>query len=157
VKPTIPNPYAPPSASQGGNKSTPANLLVVLIGASIGNGISYAVLSVSGLAFVWVLAAGGVPAQEIYSRAYQSTGYLIFAHLLGLICLVPGGYWTARFSTERQLGNAVFAGILLSLFSLLQTFVPYNTPIPLWSQLASVLIPVPAYLLGAYIWRRTHY
>lgn len=149
----MPNLYAPPSANLTDDRPKPVNLLVVLLGAAIGNGIAYAVLSISGLVFVWILAAEGVAAQELYARAYQTTWYLIFAHLLGLLCLVPAGYWTARFSKERAVGNAARAGSLIALLSLLQILVPFNLPIPIWSQMASVLVPTPAYLLGAYIWR----
>jgi hypothetical protein len=152
MNPTTRNPYAPPSAAAENTRPGSGRSVAVLVGAAIGNGIAYAVLSISGLVLLWVLTAQGVPAQELYSRAYQSNAYLLFAHFVGLVCLLPGGYWAARLSREGPVLSALLAGSLVSVFTLAQNFVPYNFPIPLWSRVASIAIPIPAFALGA-LWR----
>jgi hypothetical protein len=132
------------------------NWLAVVIGAAIGNGISYGVLSVAGVIFLRVLVAEGIPGNETYFRAYQSVGYLIVAHSIGFACLVPGGYWSARLGPMSSYRNAFNSGALLSLLVLIETYVPYNIPVPLWSQIASFFMPIPSFLLSAYCWHLAH-
>jgi hypothetical protein len=148
------NPYAAPTSAVADTQAEARHSVAVLIGAAIGNGIAYGVLAVCSLIFLWVLTAQGVPIQDLYSRAYQSDTYLIFAHLVGLACLMPGGYWAARLSRGRTTLNVSLAGSLVSIFALLENVTPYIAPIPLWSRVASVAIPVPAFILGALYWRR---
>jgi hypothetical protein len=121
----------------------------VFIGAAIGIALSYVVLFVFGLIFLWTLVAQGVPGNESYARAYESTPYILFAHLVGFLCLLPGGLWTARLSANTSVRHALYAGLLVTLFALISNLVPYYLPIPFWSRVASVLLPVPAFLLGA--------
>lgn len=147
------NPYAA-SNSVVEEQLPSGRTTAVLVGAAVGTGISYAVLFLSGLVFLWVLATQGVPTQELYSRAYQSTPYLAFAHALGFLCLVPGGYWSARLSKSKPLLTAVLAGCLVAAFTLLTNLIPYELPIPLWSRIASVVSAVPAFWLGALWWQR---
>ncbi len=142
---------APPLLS---TTNKPRTAIAVVIGAAVGNGLSYSVLFVSGLVFLWILVLSGVPANDAYSRAYESTPYLLFAHALGFACLVPGGSWAAKLSYHAPVRNALLAGLLVALFTLLSNFVPYYLPIPWWSRLASVAAPVPAFLLGALLQRR---
>jgi ABC-type methionine transport system permease subunit len=121
----------------------------VFIGAAIGMALSYVVLFIFGLIFLWTLVAQGVPGNESYARAYESTPYLVFAHLVGFLCLLPGGLWIARLSAHTSIRHALYAGLLVALFSLIGNLVPYYLPIPFWSKVASVLLPVPAFILGA--------
>ena len=121
----------------------------VFIGAAVGMALSYVVLFVFGLIFLWALVAQGVPGNESYARAYESTPYLVFAHLVGFLCLLPGGLWTARLSANTSVRHALYAGLLVTLFALIGNLVPYYLPIPFWSKIASVLLPIPAFLIGA--------
>ena len=147
------SPYAAPNSLLDAPHSS-GRVTAVLIGAAVGVGISYAVLFLSGLIFLWVLTTQGVPIQELYSRAYQSTPYLAFAHAFGFLCLVPGGYWSARLSITKPLLTAVLAGSLVTAFSLSTNLLPYELPIPLWSRIVSVVSSVPAFCLGALWWQR---
>lgn len=126
--------------------------VAIVIGAAIGNGLSYAVLFVSGLFFLWALVAGGIPGNEAYARAYDSMAYLLFAHTVGFLCLLPGGAWTAKLSKRSCIRNAAIAGGMVAVVALLSNLVPYYVPIPFWSRVASVLLPIPAYVMGA-IWQ----
>jgi hypothetical protein len=157
MEPTPRNPYAVPSSTLEAAKPKVGSSVAILLGAAIGNGIAYTVLSVSALVFLWALVAQGVPIQELYTRAYQSSSYLIFAHIVGIVCLLPGGYWAAHLSRKRHFLNAFLAGFLVSVFSLIENLVPYNLPIPFWSRVASAAIPIPAFLLGAFWWRRARH
>jgi hypothetical protein len=121
----------------------------VFIGAAIGVALSYVVLFIFGLIFLWTLVAQGVSGNDAYARAYESTSYLLFAHLVGFLCLLPGGLWSVRLSANSGFRHALYAGLLVTLFALIGNLVPYYLPIPFWSKVASVLLPVPAFLLGA--------
>jgi hypothetical protein len=145
------NPYAAPDANADLQMPT-GRLQAILVGAAVGNGIAYAVFGISGLAFMWVLVAQGVPTQELYVRAYAATGYLAFAHLLGFLSLVPGGYWSVKLSPDDSSSAALVAGALVAVLSLLGNLIPYDTPVPYWSRIASVVLPIPAFMLGAW-WR----
>jgi hypothetical protein len=148
------NPYTPPLAPVDIPEAAGNSTTAILIGVVIGTGTAYIVLTLVGLAFFWILVAQGVPAHELYVRAYQSTTYLVFAHFLGFLCSLPGGYWSARLDRTRNYGNALFAGSLVSGLALLQFCIPYELPIPYWSRVASIVLPLPAFFLGAVWWQR---
>jgi hypothetical protein len=131
----------------------PVRTMPVLLGFCIGNGASYAALYISGLVFLWVLVAQGVPPEEVYARAYQSTPYLVYAHILGFLAMAPGGYWTARLSSGSPVRRTLFAGALMSSFVVAQLAIPYDLPIPWWSQVASVVTPIPAFIAGMLWWK----
>ncbi len=126
----------------------------VLISAAIGFSLSYAVLFIMGLVFVWVLVLQGTPGNETYAVAWQSTTYLLFAHVVGGLCLLPGGLWAAKLSAKSDLRNAALAGLCVAAMALIGNFVPYDMPTPLWSSIASSVVPVPAFVLGALLARR---
>lgn len=126
--------------------------VAIVIGAAVGNGLSYAALLVSGQIFLWALVAGGIPGNEAYVRACESMAYLLFAHAVGFLSLLPGGAWTAKLSRRSHIRNAAIAGGLVAVVALLGCLVPYYFPIPFWSRVASVLLPVPAFVMGA-IWQ----
>lgn len=127
--------------------------VAVLLGSAVGIALSYVVLFVSGLVFVWALVWNGVPENESYARAYESTVYLAFAHVLGFACMLPGGLWAARFSERAHTRNAAIAGLLVALFALTANLVPYYLPVPFWSKVASAVLPIPAFILGAALHR----
>jgi hypothetical protein len=148
---TSTNPFAPPKTAVELARSS--DITAILVGAAVGNGSAYAVLFVLGGVFLWMLTLSGVPSAQLYVRAYQSTGYLLFAHLAGAAACLPGGYWAARLSESRPVRNAIIAGCLVSLLALCAYVVPYELPGPFWSHAASVILPIPAFLLGA-LWRQ---
>ncbi len=130
------------------------HVTAVVIGAAIGNGLSYAVLFALGLVFLWVLAWQGVPVAELYARAYASTPYLLFAHVVGFACLLPGGVWASKLSASSHHRNALLAGLLVAFLGVLANLLPYELPIPLWSRVATVFLPVLAFPLGARLHKR---
>lgn len=147
------NPYAAPTSEMKEIEPVDSAATAILIGVAIGTGTAYAILSLSGLVFLWILTTQGVPAQQLYVRAYQSTGYLLLAHALGFLCELPGGYWSARLSNIRPANNALLAGLLGSALAFAQNLTPYELPVPVWSRIVSIVVPVPAFLLGA-LWQR---
>lgn len=147
------NPYATPHAPPPEQASHP-RLTAVLIGAAIGNGIAYAVLWVISIGFLWLLTLQGVPTEELYFRAYASTPYLVLAQTVAFICLLPGGYWSARLSPSNGAAVALWAALLIAGLAALEYISPYQQPLPAWSRVVSLVSPFPAFWLGAVIWYR---
>jgi hypothetical protein len=147
------NPYATPHAPLP-EPVARKFLTAVLIGAAIGNGIAYAVLWVVSIGFLWLLTLQGVPTEELYVRAYASTPYLVFAQAVAFVCLLPGGYWSARLSPSNGTAAALWAAFVMTALVALEYIAPYQLPIPAWSRVLSLLSPFPAFWLGAVIWHR---
>jgi hypothetical protein len=142
------NPYAAPRAPLP-EPAPSGRITAVLIGASIGNGIAYAVLALLGMGYFWLLAMQGVPTEQLYAHAFASTYYLVFAHAVGSVCLVPGGYWSARLSPNAGTAAALWAAAIVAALAALDHLAPFELPIPAWSRVASLLAPFPAFWLGA--------
>ena len=143
-------PYAPPEADVGLGQPEARDSTASVVGAIIGLGSYYVAATVTALVVLWALIAQGVAAQQAYARLYELTWYILFAHALGALCLAYGGYWSARLSKSKPRRNALWSGLLALAFSLLQILLPYELPIPAWSNALSLLVPVPAFLLGAW-------
>lgn len=147
------NPYAAPLAPLP-EQATRVRITAVLIGAAIGNGIFYAVISVLGMGYFWLLVLQGVPTEQLYVHAYASTPYLVVAHAVGFVCMVPGGYWSARLSPNAGTATALWAAAAMAALATLDYVAPYEFPIPGWSRVVSLLGPFPAFWLGAVLWTR---
>jgi hypothetical protein len=155
--PAAENPYAPPLATNPEHEARGRSLTPVVIGVAIGGGLVYITLMPIGNLFLWVLFAQGVPTDQLYVRLCESPFYLGLAHLLGFCALTPGGYWAIRLDSERKLASAFWAGLAYAVFCLSTFMVPYSQPFPLWSNVLSLIIPIPAYLLGgAWALRKRH-
>ena len=148
------SPYAPPESELSvghqdeANKRYPA---VILAGAAIGEGLSYLILTVFGLVLLQVLVSQGVPVKDLYTRAYSTNWYVLFAHFVGFCCMTFAGVWVSRLSPSKKYSNAAISGAILMLFALLQNFYPFDLPIPFWSRVLSFALPIPAYLLGVWL------
>jgi hypothetical protein len=147
-------PYAPPNSQVGTTTEPGSSVTAVLVGAAVGNGTCYAVLLIFGNIFMWILTGQGVPSHELYGHIYQSNAYIVFAHAVGLMCCIPGGYWSARLGPEKPYFNSSFAACIVALVTFAAYLVPYALPIPFWSRVISVVAPFAGFLLGAHLWLR---
>ena len=147
------NPFLPPTSTPPSEANGLA-VTPIFIGVLVGAGSAYVVMSLSSLTLFWWLVSSGTPLADLYRRIYGSVPYLAFAHTAGFLCMVLGGYWTARMAGDRSTSVALIAGAIFTAFTVVQYVTPYALPIPLWSQAVSVLAPIPGYLLGACLFRR---
>lgn len=149
------HPYAAPKSSLEefipGSSGTAA-----LIGAAIGNGISYAVLYVITIIFLWVLTWQGVSVQDLQVKLYQSMAFLVVAHSVGFLCLIPGGYWSARLRPQKPMATALLAGGIVAMFTAITNILPYEDTTPVWSRIVSVVSIFPAFAFGAALWQRSN-
>lgn len=148
-----PNPYLAPQAPLL-DPSTRAPLTAVVIGAAVGYGFVYVVLILINFGYFWLLTLQGVPQEALYYRALASTPFLLFCHAAMCPCMAAGGYWSARLSPGGAVRAALWSAALVAALALLDNFAPFDLPIPLWSRVLAVLLPFPAFWLGALLWRR---
>lgn len=147
------NPFSPP-VSQPSPEPGERLWMPLFLGVCIGSGAGYIAMGLSGVGFLWWLALSGAPMADLYREAYTNVPYLLFAHAVGFACMAAGGYWTARMAPLRAYSTAAIAGVLSALFVVLEYSIPIAWPNPFWSRALSVLLPVPGYVLGAYLCRR---
>ncbi|MBE5314715.1 MAG: hypothetical protein H4O13_04855 [Xanthomonadales bacterium] len=148
-----PNPYTPPQAPLA-DHSTRSPLAAVVVGAAVGYGFAYVALVLISFGYFWMLTLQGVPQEELYYRALGSTAFLLFGHVAVCPCMMAGGYWSARLSPGGAVGAALSSAALVAALALLDMFAPFVLPIPSWSRGLSLLLPFPAFWLGALLWRR---
>jgi hypothetical protein len=148
------NPYAAPRGDVGGAEPA-SQITAVVISAAIGIGVAYISVVIVSVVCLWRFVLQGASPENAYALTYQSMGYLLGAHASGFASSAIGGYWSAALSSERRLRAALLAGCFVSAFALLQVLWPYDLPVPFWSVLASVVIPIPAFPLGAWYWLRS--
>ncbi len=148
-----PNPYTPPQAPLV-DHSTRSPLAAVVVGAAVGYGLVYVALVLINFGYFWTLTLQGVPQEELYYRALGSTAFLLFGHLAMCPCMVAGGYWSSRLSPGGAVGAALSSAALVAALALLDMFGPFDLPIPFWSRVLSLVLPFPAFWLGAMLWRR---
>jgi hypothetical protein len=149
------NPYTPPTSHIPDPELTGSSATAIIIGAAIGIGIAYLVLSPIDQAYFWILTFQGVPTDALYARAFQNTPYVVVTHVIGFVCCMPGGFWSARLSRRNPVRNAILAGIAITVFTAIQSIVPFPVPVPMWSQWATILIPLPAFFAGGFLWQRS--
>ena len=120
-------------------------------------------VSIAGLASVamtvltvaW-FAVFGIPRPEEARDLLMSPFYLVFSQLVFCTFQIAGGSFSAWLSRDRQLFSALGAGLLCSTYSLLQCILAIVQPLPLsgWSAAASIVLPIPACLMGGAVMKR---
>ncbi len=148
------NPFRPPDSAPAPAQA-PAPLLVpVFVGTSVGTGSYYLTANVVGFAFMWWLTATGTPLARLYREVYANVPFVLASHVLASACMALGGYWAARIDATGRRRPALLCAVATIVLVLLQDALPYDLPIPGWSRIASLVLPIPLYLAGAALWRR---
>ncbi|HUO50186.1 MAG TPA: hypothetical protein VMU25_01285 [Candidatus Paceibacterota bacterium] len=80
---------------------------------------------------------------------HNSSFFAAWSLLLGLAALAVGGYVTAWRAISSKLFNATIFGIIEMLVGLGALVI--SPPMPIWFVVSSLILTVPAGLLGAYI------
>lgn len=148
------NPYAASLAQYLDDEAGSTRTTQAFVGFSVGVGLTYAVLMPLGCTYLWLLVAQGVPTAQLYLKAYNSVGFLLFSHVVGFATTIVGGYWSARIGRDHTLIPATLAGLANVLFVGVQYLMPYDFPQPGWSRIVSLAAPLPAFLFGAMLARR---
>jgi hypothetical protein len=101
-----------------------------------------------------LVLASGVPVADAYSKLTTGASYRVLAYAIPVLATVVGGYTSAAHSKAQPYLNASIAGILVIAWYLIMLTNPLQLMrfeaiyIVAW-----LLIPVPAALLGAHVWR----
>ena len=147
------NPYRPPETAPQPEPAGTPTAMPIFVGVTVGMGLWYVVGSLSSLVFGWWLTLAGVPTAQLFQRFYTDAPFLACCHILTFLCMATGGFWATGASGGRR-SAALISGLALTMFVVLQFATPYTVPYPGWSRLLSLLLPLPAYLVGARLHRR---
>jgi hypothetical protein len=128
-------------------------LTAVLAGFIFGTGISFILQTVSGVALSWLLMGTGVRTEDLYSAMAESPVINVWAHILNVAAVMSAGAGSALLRPSNPFMAALLVGGVMLGFVVLQFIVPYEHQAPLWSKLASLAIPVPAAIAGAWLWK----
>lgn len=149
------NPYQTPTYNEQAIEPANSYLTAITIGFAIALGFSLGTTNLITLAYYWILTTQGVAPQDLFRYTLQSQAYLATFHILGFLTIIPGGFWAARLGQSRQMSNAAFTGLLYSIYVILGSIAPFPIPIPRWSFLLSIVIPLVACITGGAIYQRT--
>ena len=131
----------------------PLNKLAIVIGVSVEIvGLIVTVIGVFIVMFA-VLASRGEPFDEAAIDLWPGEpAFLISAFVIGTITLMIAGFVTGKVAKRDQVLHAAWAGAILFVIYGVLTFIPMEGPSePLWYDLLSVAVTVPAVMAGGYL------
>lgn len=111
------------------------------------------------VALIWiVLGFSGVVDEGDVETLVDSTGFLLFGTTVGVLFTAAGG-WTAAFmAAGEEIKHAAVTGTLSLVLGVLMMVTSTGEPhpgTPLWYELVSLLLPVPAAVAGGLLARKT--
>ncbi|MBO9608012.1 MAG: hypothetical protein J7639_18780 [Paenibacillaceae bacterium] len=93
------------------------------------------------------------PAEGTTHPLYSHNGYIAIALLLGLVAVAAGSYSASKVSGEPGNRHALFLGIIIVLIGLMSVDNGKSL-MPVWHQAGTLLLTIPAALLGAYAYNK---
>ncbi|MBC3935514.1 hypothetical protein H8K47_09085 [Undibacterium sp. CY7W] len=132
------------------------NNAAVLFGATASCGLSNAIVFAVTSGYFWLNNTPGVPAtaSDVSTLAFTLT--LIGAHLLSLIGPLAGGGWLAKLSASGLTRNTLLASLFAAGLCVWLQRLPHDLPVPLWSSIATLVLPLFALPLGVWLYKRDH-
>jgi len=85
----------------------------------------------------------------------HSVPALLFTFAYSSLCVVAGGYITARLASHHPVRHAVILGLLQSALTI-PAMLAFPGKAPLWGWILSMIIVIPAAWLGGCLYSRTH-
>lgn len=113
------------------------------IGAVLGGYLAYLILSIIG-GVILALSFPGVVSSGILE---PTPGYLVGSLIFSFIFAVVSGYITASIAQSAIITHALGLGVLMVVLGLISLIIGSN-PQPIWSQIVSLIIPIPSVYLG---------
>jgi len=128
-------------------------LAAVLAGFLVGAGIAFVLHTVSGVALSWLLVGTGVRTEDLYSAMAELPVINAWAHLVNVAAMLCAGAGAAFLRPSSPILAALLVGAVMLGFVILQFITPYEHQAPLWSKALHLVIPIPAAVVGAWLWR----
>jgi hypothetical protein len=148
------NPFRPPASATPPPESPTSTLRAVFFGLTVACGCYYLAGSLAGWTYAWALVLTGTPVAHLAIDLYSSPPFLLFCHALAAASAVTGGFWATRVDDSHARRPAFICGVLSVLLGLVLQATPFDLPIPTWSRLLGLVLPIPMYLVGASRFRR---
>jgi hypothetical protein len=148
------NPYAVPTAAVRDPPGTVFSWKPVLLGGvvSIGTFFSLATI-ISPLVQRWYTVQG-IALDKLYQTMNTSPETVLLWHLLAVCGYVMGGYVAASRTVQKQLLAACLSAVVAKAILVAQYAGIFSNPYPVWSQMLGFVTPVPAALLGGWLYIR---
>jgi hypothetical protein len=103
---------------------------------------------------LWVLTQRGMSPQEAYAQLFESTGANLASAAVDFLCNAAGGCVASSLASKRFIVYGIAVGVISLLFVGVMYSTPISYPSNAWTVAYSVLIPVPAAVLGGYFHAR---
>ena len=105
---------------------------------------------------LWVLVLRGVPLEQAYADMWTSISSILIGEAVTILCNAAGGYAAASLASTRFVVHSFLAGAMNLVFGVIAYATPMPTAanIPFWMVIWNFMVPVPAALLGGYIYAR---
>ncbi len=132
------------------------NSSAVLFGAMVSCGLSNAIVFAVTSGYFWLHNTPGVPAtaSDVSTLAFTLT--LIGAQVLSLIGPLAGGGWVVKLSASGLSRNTLLASLFAAGLCVWVQRLPHDLPVPLWSSIATLALPLFALPLGVWLYKRDH-
>jgi hypothetical protein len=125
------------------------SIKAVIIGLLVDIGGTFAFSFVFRLLAAIVLTSAGRNSEDLEVFT-QSIVFLLCSLAAGLLFTSLGGYVTARFAAKAEMKNALAMGILSALSGVIFLVLSHDSS-PLWFNVLSLLLVIPAAMLGGYV------
>jgi hypothetical protein len=149
------NPYGAPASQVDDRGPEGFSGTVALLAGCAGYGAAFTLGSLLSPLWQHWLIGSGVPIERLYDEFGGSLPVNLVSQLLTALAGVLAGYLAARYSRGVPLLHAAAATIPIYIIALASHLGVYPSPFPLWSNVLSVLLPLPCALVGAGLWRRS--
>ncbi len=132
------------------------NSAAIVFATMVSSGLSNIVLFCVTSGYFWLHNTPGVPAtaSDVSTLAFTLT--LIGAHLLSLIGPLAGGGWVVKLSASGLTRNTLLASLFAAGLCVWLQRLPHDLPVPLWSSIATLVLPLFALPLGVWLYKRDH-
>jgi hypothetical protein len=125
------------------------SIKAVIIGLLVDIGGTFAFSFVFRLLAAIVLTSAGRSSEDLEVFT-QTMVFLLSSLAAGLLFTSLGGYITAHLARKAEMKNALVMGILSSLSGVIFLVLSHDSS-PLWFNVLSLLLVIPAAILGGYV------
>lgn len=136
------------------SRASSISVFNVVIGLCVGVGAAFIIHTILGILLSWTFVKSGVRMEDLYYAMSYSPLFNLLSHVCSFLAAMFAGGIVSRFERERPYFHAGLVGVLMAVFAAVQFLVPYEHGAPPWSKVLALLVPFPATLFGAYVWRK---
>ena len=146
------DPYRPPSVRVVDPPGEEFGWVPALVGGAAGMGAAYTAAIIASPFFQHWHAAQGVGMDDLYMSIAQSPTANFLGHGFNVAGEILGAIAAAQLGKGKSFAHALASATVPYVLLVAGYLGVFPSPFPLWSQLLSFLFPLPAALLGAWLY-----